>query len=55
MSPSSAAVKRTPSLWHDIRRDWQRWSEWERITAVTLGIGTLATAAFCLIADGWLL
>jgi hypothetical protein len=41
----TATAKRTPSIWHDILRDWQRWSHWERRAAITLGLGTLAIAA----------
>jgi hypothetical protein len=48
----TATAKHTPSTWHDIRRDWQRWSHWERRAAVTLGFGILACAAMIVLTTG---
>ena len=37
--------KKNISIWHDMRRDWQRWSPLERLMAGALTLGTLVTAA----------
>jgi len=39
------AQKKSPSVWHDVRRDWLGWSPLERLAAGALGLGSFATAA----------
>lgn len=29
----AAIAARTPDQWHDLKRDWQRWSRTERVAA----------------------
>lgn len=37
--------RKSPSVWHDIKRDWLSWTPLERLAAGSLGFGTFATAA----------
>ena len=41
----TATARHAPSMWRDMKRDWQRWSQWERGAAAMLGAGSLAGAA----------
>ena len=44
----TATARHAPSMWRDIKRDWQCWNQWERGAAATLGL--LASAATYLLA-----
>jgi hypothetical protein len=43
-----SAVPATPSAWHDLKRDWQRWSHAERIAAECALAFMLVSAAAAL-------
>ncbi len=43
-----AAAPHAPSSWHDLKRDWQRWSRAERIAAECTLALVLVTAAVAL-------
>jgi hypothetical protein len=43
-----SAVPATPSAWHDLKRDWQRWSSAERLAAECALAFMLVTAAAAL-------
>jgi len=51
MAMQLSHAKKSPSLWHDMWRDWHRWTALERVAAGALGLGTLATAALYLVAS----
>jgi len=44
--------RKSPSPWRDMRRDWQRWSRLERLTAGAFSFGTLATLAIYVMIGG---
>ncbi len=40
----ATAVKYTPTVWSDMRRDWDAWSVWEQRIVTALGCTSSAVA-----------
>lgn len=45
-----SAAKQTPSLWRDVKRDWQGWSRLERFAVGTVCFGTVVSAVLFVLA-----